>query len=173
MNAIKPPAQSEPPSPATPRISQSVPFVTETMAQLYLSQGHRSEAIDIYRRLIQARPEDRDLKARLAAIENEKAPAATSAAAANQPSTVQSRRFAGTGPSIRTVLRELFGFDGSASYASAATPAAGTVPAEAGSIDLLFSSEAVTDSLNPLAVAFDGGYVAAQGSVDDLFAGGR
>ena len=173
MNAIKPPGQSEAPEPSAPRVSQSVPFVTETMAQLYLSQGHRAEAIDIYRKLIEARPEDRDLKARLAAIENEKVPVLTSAATASQTSTAPARRFAGSGPSIRTVLRELFGFDSSASYSTAAAPVAGTVPAEAGSIDLLFSSGAVTDSLNPLAVAFDGGYVAGQGSVDDLFAGGR
>jgi hypothetical protein len=46
------------------------------------------------------------------------------------------------------------------------------VPAESGSIDMMFSSDGVGDSLTPLAVAFDGGYVAAQGSIDDLFAGG-
>ena len=70
-------------------------------------------------------------------------------------------------------MRELFGIDNTASYTMQIAPAPGasTVPAEVGSIDLLFSSEPVSDSLNPLAVAFDGGYVAGQGSIDDLFAG--
>jgi hypothetical protein len=144
------------------------------MAQLYLSQGHREEAIDIYRKLIDARPEDRDLKARLSAIENEKAPAPIAAAAAPTASAPSRRPFAGSGPSIRTVLRELFGIDHAASYTMEIVPSpAALVPAEVGSIDMLFSSEPLSDSLNPLAVAFDGGYVAGQGSIDELFAGGR
>jgi hypothetical protein len=61
------------------------------------------------------------------------------------------------------------------SYTTASAPAAaqGGVPAEVGSIDTLFSAAPVNDALNPLAVAFDGGYVAGHGSIDDLFAGGR
>jgi hypothetical protein len=177
MEAIKVPPKAEPPvAPArtsgVQRPSQGVPFVTETMAQLYLSQGHRAEAIDIYRKLIDARPEDAELRARLAAIENDErsatTPAPFEAMAAPPP-----KRFTGTGPSIRVVLREQFGLDGSASYTTAsATPATPpSMPGEVGSIDLLFSTQAVTDPLSPLAVAFDGGYVAAQGTVDDLFAG--
>jgi hypothetical protein len=184
MQAIKvPPA--EPPAAATgsspERPSQSIPFVTETMAQLYLSQGHRAEAIDIYRKLIDARPNDTELKSRFATIES--AAAAMSAAAHAAPPAAPAipvapvapsrARFNGSGPSIRTVLRELFGFDGSASYIMAPPIAAATVPAEAGSIDMLFSAAAVSADLNSLAVAFDGGYVAGQGSIDELFAGGR
>ena len=172
MQAIKPPTSAEPPAPpAAERPSQSIPFVTETMAQLYLGQGHRAEAIDIYRRLIEARPNDSELRARLAAIEKEPSSPPAPASAAPAPA-----RFSGTGPSIRSVLRELFGFDGSASYATPAAPVpsgAGGVPAEVGSIDLLFSAAPVSDSLNPLAVAFDGGYVAGQGSIDVLFSGQR
>jgi hypothetical protein len=70
------------------------------------------------------------------------------------------------------VLRELFGLDGSASYSAAPASSAPAVPAETGSIDMLFASDGVADALTPLAVAFDGGYVAAQGSIDELFAGG-
>ena len=176
MEAIRVPPKAEPPaSPAaasSERPSQSIPFVTETMAQLYLSQGHRAEAIDIYRKLIEARPSDNELKSRLAAIESEpsRAPVAPAQAAAAPAAS-----FTGTGPSIRTVLRELFGFDGSMSYTTASAPAAapGGIPAEVGSIDTLFSAAPINDALNPLAVAFDGGYVAGQGSIDDLFAGGR
>lgn len=187
MQAIKAPSSAEPPSPPATvpaeRPSQSIPFVTETMAQLYLSQGHRAEAIDIYRKLIEARPNDTELKGRLAAIENEPppmpnappAPLPSPAVTPTPTPTPSPTRFTGSGPSIRNVLRDLFGFDGSASYSAAtAQPApTGGVPAEAGSIDLLFTTTPVSDSLNPLAVAFDGGYVAGQGSIDDLFSGTR
>jgi tetratricopeptide (TPR) repeat protein len=185
MQAIKVPSSPTPPPAAAPtdRPSQSIPFVTETMAQLYLSQGHRAEAIDIYHKLIDARPNDAELKARLAAIENEPPPMPTAAVAPVAPAPAVAAtpaaappRFNGSGPSIRTVLRELFGLDGSASYSTSAPEASGGsagVPAEVGSIDLLFSSAPVSDALNPLAVAFDGGYVAGQGSIDDLFSGNR
>ena len=76
-------------------------------------------------------------------------------------------------PVCNTLLRELFGFDSSASYTMPTAPMATTLPAEVGSIDLLFSAEGVTDSLNPLAVAFDGGYVSAPGSINEVFSGGR
>jgi tetratricopeptide (TPR) repeat protein len=158
---------------AAPRTSQSVPFVTETMAQLYLSQGHRAEAIDIYRKLIEARPNDRELQSRLAAIERQMSPVTEPAPSAAAPieSAPSARRFAGTGPSIRNVLRELFGFDGSTAYATGGGAQA-SLPAEVGSIDMLFSASPVAGALSPLAMAFDGGYVATQGSVDALFSGG-
>jgi hypothetical protein len=164
MQAIKGPT-AEPAS--EPRTSQSVPFVTETMAQLYLSQGHRGEAIDIYRKLIEARPGDAELRARLAAIESEE----RAAAAARPETAAQPRatsRFTGKGPSVRSVLRDLFGLDGSASFGGPSPSP--TVPAEVGSIDMLFSADSVSDVLTPLAVAFDGGYVAGQGTIDELFA---
>ena len=174
MQAIKPPSKEEPPKePAsTSRPSQQVPFVTETMAQLYLSQGHRAEAIDIYRKLIDARPSDAELKSRLKAIEDEVAAAQPVSAPAAAPAPVPSaqRKFAGSGPSIRAVLRDLFGLDGAASFATSA-PSAGGAPTEVGSIDLLFAAEPVAGPLGPLAVAFDGGYVASQGTIDDLFSG--
>lgn len=40
-------------------------FVTETMAELYLRQGHRDEAVAVYRQLIAQRPDDAGLRARL------------------------------------------------------------------------------------------------------------
>ena len=187
LDAIKvppKPASPTPPAapatPAEPRTSQSIPFVTETMAQLYLSQGHREEAKDIYRKLIEARPHDAELKSRLAAIEREEqtaqgapkpAPAAAAATAAKPaPATAPARRFTGSGPSIRQVLRDLFALDGSASYSTAPAPAGASIPAEVGSIDMLFSTQPVAEGLDPLAAAFDGGYVAATGSIDDVFA---
>lgn len=44
-------------------------FVTETMADLYLQQGFTGEAIAIYRQLLEQRPDDEDLRERLARVE--------------------------------------------------------------------------------------------------------
>src|SRR5439155_19135771 len=106
---------------AEPEVSAeraAAPFVTETMAQLYLEQGHRAEAIDIYRQLVAARPTDAALRGRLEAIEQRsgsKAPPTTEAPAAPAPSrhaaVPATRTFAASGPTIRTVLRELFGIE--------------------------------------------------------------
>jgi hypothetical protein len=53
-----------------PRKPQKTPaFVTETMAALYLTQGFRKEAIEVYRQLIQQDPSDTGMRERLAALE--------------------------------------------------------------------------------------------------------
>ncbi len=44
------------------------PLLTETMGDLYLKQGVRDQAADVYRRLLAARPGDTMLKAKLAAL---------------------------------------------------------------------------------------------------------
>jgi tetratricopeptide (TPR) repeat protein len=46
-------------------------FVTETMAELYVKQGLRQKAIEVYRELIRSRPDDDGPKARLAELEGE------------------------------------------------------------------------------------------------------
>jgi hypothetical protein len=61
---------------------EPTPFATETMAQLYLRQGLRTEALAVYRQLIEARPDDAGLRAALAAIET---PAAVAAPAEQGP----------------------------------------------------------------------------------------
>lgn len=50
-------------------------FITETMAELYLQQGHREQALDIYRLLVAQRPGDLSLLNRIARLEST-APAA-------------------------------------------------------------------------------------------------
>lgn len=45
-------------------------FVTETMATLYLQQGFRDKAIDVYRQLVAQAPEDDALRAKLTALES-------------------------------------------------------------------------------------------------------
>ena len=61
--------------PATMRARMETPtFVTETMAQLYVQQGHLDKAIDVYRQLIASAPFDQGLKDRLKALEAQVAP---------------------------------------------------------------------------------------------------
>lgn len=57
------------PTPAVPAASPAI--VSETMAELYLEQGHRAEAIEVYRTLIAQDPTDEALRARLAALEEQ------------------------------------------------------------------------------------------------------
>lgn len=44
-------------------------MLTETMAELYLKQGFRDQAVDVYRRLVAQRPHDGALRVRLAELE--------------------------------------------------------------------------------------------------------
>jgi hypothetical protein len=60
--------QSEPAQPAP------APFITETLAELYLQQGFREEALAIYRRLAERDPHDQGLVKRIAAIEQGESP---------------------------------------------------------------------------------------------------
>lgn len=50
---------------ATP---ESDPFATETMAELYLSQGHPDDALRVYRQLLAQRPDDAALEAKISSI---------------------------------------------------------------------------------------------------------
>jgi tetratricopeptide (TPR) repeat protein len=53
---------------------ESGPFVTETMAELYLHQGHRDEALRVYRALLDQRPDDATLRAKVAELSPAPAP---------------------------------------------------------------------------------------------------
>jgi len=59
------------PEPAPPEAAAAapLPLLTETMAELYLKQGFHAEAVDVYRRLLEQRPGDDALRAKLAALE--------------------------------------------------------------------------------------------------------
>jgi hypothetical protein len=46
----------------------AAPFVTETMAALLASQGHTAQAVDVYERLLEQRPDDERLRVRLATL---------------------------------------------------------------------------------------------------------
>jgi tetratricopeptide (TPR) repeat protein len=62
-----------------------VAFVTETMAELYLQQGFRNEALDVYRRLSAQAPDDSRLREKIAELEKPPA-AATSSREASETS---------------------------------------------------------------------------------------
>ncbi len=58
------PAAADDAGSATPEV-----FVTETMAELYLQQGFREEALQVYRQLAQMNPDDKSLVERIQALE--------------------------------------------------------------------------------------------------------
>jgi tetratricopeptide (TPR) repeat protein len=70
---------------------ESGPFVTETMAELYLQQGHREEALRVYRALLDQRPGDAGFQERVAKLEAEIA-AATPSASTSAPSAPPTTR---------------------------------------------------------------------------------
>jgi tetratricopeptide (TPR) repeat protein len=57
-----------PPEPAAAE-PEAPPLLTETMGDLYLKQGFATEAADVYRKLLEQRPGDEGLMAKLASIE--------------------------------------------------------------------------------------------------------
>jgi hypothetical protein len=143
-------------------------FVTETMAELYIQQGHLDSALDIYRRLVEQRPDEPELHERLRAIEDWifGAPADVAASPPSPPeggATIReflvglvSRRpsSGGTGPQEEIDDRQ----NGSqpAGRESRMTP--GASETVTGSIDALFSgadaSAADAVAANALAAAF-------------------
>ena len=52
----------------TAALSRAEPIVTETMAELYLKQGHQEEALRVYQALQVQRPADRRLRAKVEAL---------------------------------------------------------------------------------------------------------
>jgi len=52
----------------TAALSRAEPVLTETMAELYLKQGHQEDALRVYQALLAQRPGDARLRARVAAL---------------------------------------------------------------------------------------------------------
>ncbi len=76
-------------------------FVTETMAELYLEQGHLESALDIYRKLVEQRPDEPQLQERLGLIERRLyGPSETEAVAEVESGAAPEE----TGPTIREFL---------------------------------------------------------------------
>jgi tetratricopeptide (TPR) repeat protein len=66
-------AHEAPPAEDSIHDSADPQIVTETMAELYLQQGHLDEAISIYQRLVEARPDDAALSDRMVAVQQHRA----------------------------------------------------------------------------------------------------
>ncbi len=95
------------PETGVPAIEQApIAFVTETMAELYLQQGFRDEALAVYLQLLAMSPGDAVLEERVRALEGTEAPIAASA----EPDTFDSyspapaRRVDAAGQSMRAFL---------------------------------------------------------------------
>ena len=73
---FEPPAElhapPEPPREKTPPAAGDTPeaFVTETMAELYLQQGYRDDALGVYRQLLERTPNDPHLRERVRQLES-------------------------------------------------------------------------------------------------------
>src|SRR3954454_3054937 len=101
-----------PPSPAPEPVRPAAPdassaFVTETMAELYVKQGHREQALEVYRQLVQRNPDDVALAGRLRALE---ASGTRPAPPEPEPVTPAPVAVADAGPTIREFLESIAGF---------------------------------------------------------------
>src|SRR5260370_3468658 len=64
----------------TGALSQAEPVLTETMAELYLKQGHKTDALRVYQALLRQRPGDVQLAAKIAQLSGQALPAAAAPA---------------------------------------------------------------------------------------------
>ncbi len=148
-------ATTTPPRAATP--ASSGIFVTETMAELYLQQGHHDAALETYRKLLESRPNDELLAERVRSIEaqlsshaaTDEVPAATHDDVA---ATTTSTTSVGTGPTIREFLLGVVGGRDAAQLSRATENVESSVAVASdpnvpsGSIDALFPSVGTSDA---------------------------
>jgi len=148
------------PEPAAPLVAhpeaQRTPLLTETMGDLYLRQGFRAEAADVYRRLLAQRPGDAGLKAKLAELEAPP-PALGASALGTESARTWLRRVAqarvgapaagpGPAPAGLSPLEQAFG-QGEAPAEPAGEPAR---PAqEAFTLDAIFGAASTTQAAPP------------------------
>lgn len=129
------PAAAPPPAPA-PAASAPEParaaapdastaFVTETMAELYVKQGHRERALEVYRQLVQRNPEDAALAGRLRELEAAGTPPAR-VEPAPAPAKAAPEVVADAGPTIREFLESIASGRGWTGNSHAPQPVADT-----------------------------------------------
>ncbi|MEX2178072.1 MAG: tetratricopeptide repeat protein [Gemmatimonadaceae bacterium] len=80
------------------------PFLTQTMAELYLQQGHREEALRVYRALSAERPDDAELRDKVERLERPEPPPPT---AGQEIAPAATRQVERGGPTIRDVLHRI------------------------------------------------------------------
>ena len=93
--------QAAPAQPPAPSANASTAFVTETMADLYVQQGHLEQALDVYRQLVKLHPNDSALAARLRKLEGDRTQALHGVPAVPAPPQAVA---ADVGPTIREFL---------------------------------------------------------------------
>jgi tetratricopeptide (TPR) repeat protein len=62
-------ARERGPEPGAAPVARTAPFVTETMAELFVKQGFRDQALEVYRQLLAANPDDARLQQRIADLQ--------------------------------------------------------------------------------------------------------
>jgi tetratricopeptide (TPR) repeat protein len=82
-------------------------FVTETMAELYLQQGFRDEALEVYRQLLAQSPDDDTLRERVAQLEAGSRSSFSSAAGVSD-SVIEAATQRRNAPTVRSI-RAFFG----------------------------------------------------------------
>ena len=105
-----PAMQAAPPQPAAaqpPAADASKAFVTETMAELYVQQGHVEQALDVYRQLVKLHPDDSALAGRLRKLEENRAQELHGVPAVPAPQPVVATD---AGPTIREFLELIADF---------------------------------------------------------------
>lgn len=173
------------------------PFVTETMAELYLLQGFNEEALEVYRQLLAASPDDANLKQRVRKLARgdrdsmpfDLIPDPASAAAEEdvreaapdpQPEVVSAPRRSARAYFAALAARLARRGNGSArptptsSFPGLETPAAGVpVAAEPGTsaLDTLFRGAAVSPDDEHVALALAQAAIAVEGGPAALEAG--
>ena len=80
--------------------------VTESMADLYLRQGHRKEALAVYRLLYQRSPDDLRLRERVDELETE---VAAEVSGADEPQAIVSLAAADAGRTVSALFRKVLG----------------------------------------------------------------
>ncbi len=117
----------------TPPVAGEI-FVTETMAELYLRQGHLDSALDIYRRLLAQRPDDASLVERVRSVEEQLfGPPAEPVGQGAEIDSASAAAATQSGPTIREFLNGLIAGKRTHTSESNGTSSSGSAPAESGS----------------------------------------
>ena len=152
----------------TATLSQAEPVLTETMAELYLKQGHQQDALRVYQALLAQRPNDAKLRSKVEQL---------------SPGGKKKK----SGVSAQAFLKGIWSGRGSQSTLAAAFDAAGPPPGEPSrpaqdhiSLDSVFGEEAARRTggeraeapTAPSAAPADGSKTGGF-SFDEFFAGGK
>lgn len=121
----------------TATLSQAEPVLTETMAELYLQQGHKDDALRVYQALLSRRPGDARLAARVRELDGSEEAAVLTSVPARAPAS---------GLSLGAFLKKILG-------ARPGAPAADRLPEQGGMPGPRVTSGATPQSM--LAEAFD------------------